>query len=184
MTRHFCNAYALGVAERENLPRYPTWSNCKPILARDFGRLDVGPLRAAVASPRAILRHLTWNLRLLCRSIELMLWGATGAAEGSDYYPVTAGSQTARIATIVLLVGVAAAYLGTPSPLDAATTTRRHWGAVGLGAVLAPSLLVIFGSRERGRRTSRRSASRQCSRPASRSTVSARRRGPAARSSL
>jgi hypothetical protein len=148
-TRHFCNAYALGVAEREHLPRYASWSNCRPILARDFGRTDVGPLRAAVASPRALFRHFTWNLRLLSRSIELMLWGATGAAEGSDYYPVPAGSRAARVATIVLAVAVAAAYRHAPAPLDPEAATRRHWGFAGVGGLLAPSLVVLFASRAR-----------------------------------
>ncbi len=148
-TRHFCNAYALGVAEREGLPRRATWGGCKRILWRDFGRGDVGPLRALTASPRAMLGHFAWNVRLLPATLELQLWGATGAAKGSDYVAVPTGSPAARAASIVLVVLLVAGSLRGRPPIDPCLAARRRWAFVGLGALLVTSFGVLVASRAR-----------------------------------
>ena len=148
-TRHFCNAYALGVAEREGLPRRATWGACRRILQRDFGRADVGPFGALTASPRAMLGHFAWNLRLLPATLELLLWGATGAAQGSDYVLIPKGSLAARAASVVLIALVVAGSIRARPPIDPRLETRRHWGFVGLGALLFTSFVVLVASRAR-----------------------------------
>jgi hypothetical protein len=147
--RHFCNAYALGVAEREGLPPGATWKGCKRILRRDFGRDNSGPLAAFVRSPRALLGHVAWNLRLMPATAELMLWGATGAARGSDYVPVPTGSRAARGASIVLVVLIVAGLARGRPHAGSRLEPRRRWALVGLAALLATSLAVLVASRAR-----------------------------------
>jgi hypothetical protein len=147
--RHFCDAYALGVAEREGLPPRETWQHCGRILARDFGRADVGPLQALAASPQAVFRHFAWNLRLLPATLESMLWGGTGAAQGTDYVPVATGSRAARAASLGLVVLLVVGFLRRSPSTAPRLGAQRRWGLVGLGALLTTSFGVLLFSRAR-----------------------------------
>ena len=96
-----------------------------------------------------MLGHFAWNLRLLPATLELLLWGATGAAEGSDYVPIPTGSLVARGASVVLIALVVAGSIRLRPPIDPRLEARRHWGFIGLGALLATSFVVLVASRAR-----------------------------------
>jgi hypothetical protein len=116
-----CQVYAFNYQQRHPARfRANAFTDCAPLMRREFGRDMPTFLEAAMVNPGAIADFIGWNARLLPSGLQVALFGATSTGDNPDYFAVKTHRSYALV-LLILLLGVIAAGV------FALTRERSFW---------------------------------------------------------
>jgi hypothetical protein len=149
-----CQVYAFNYQQRHpaDFPGNP-FTDCAPLMKRDFGVAMPTFLQATAANPAAIAHFVAWNARLSPSGMQVALFGATSTGDMPGYFPVSTYRSYALVLSL-LIVGIGVAALATMSR-DRRERIRkewlrtRRWAIIVLGAVACSTIVVALTQRPR-----------------------------------
>ncbi|MFL5906009.1 MAG: hypothetical protein ACJ75Z_00240 [Solirubrobacterales bacterium] len=149
-----CQIYTFGYEQRHSDYTGSPWTDCEPLMRRDFGENRPTLTAALLANPGAIAEHFLWNVRLSPYAVQLLLFDRMSgdSSHDPDYVPVRTGSVAGGIGLAVITVFlIGGAFL--------LWRDRRHWweewigdrgwGWLALGALALTALTVMIWQRPR-----------------------------------
>ncbi len=86
-TLNVCQIYAFNRKQQGDSWKGNPWTDCDSIIKRDFGRTEVTFSQAFFLNPRAILRHIWWNIKLIPSGTQLALFNYYAGGPNPDYLP-------------------------------------------------------------------------------------------------
>ena len=86
-TANVCQIYAYNRLQQGDSWQGSPWTECQDIIERDFGRPDVTFFQALYLNPRAILKHIWWNIKLIPSGTQLALFSYYAGGTNPDYMP-------------------------------------------------------------------------------------------------
>jgi hypothetical protein len=153
-TVNLCQIYAFGYEQRHHDYTASPWTDCEPLMQRDFGRSLPTLTEAIEANPGAMMEHFLWNVRLSPYAFQLQLFNRISAdpSHNPDYAPVKTGSVASRIGLVVVALflagGVFLLWRDRRRWWDD-WVRRRAWGWLALGALGASAVVVLVWQRPR-----------------------------------
>jgi hypothetical protein len=150
---NLCQIYAFSYQQR-----HPTrfvgspWTDCAPLMTRDFGRPMPSFRQALAANPAAMGSFVAWNTRLLGSGLQVALFGSTVTGDNPDYFPVKKHRLYSLVLSIIVLAVVLAGLLAVVR--DRSYWRRewfppRAWSLIVLGAVAVTTIVVVLSQRPR-----------------------------------
>jgi len=70
----FCQSYASNRLQQADSWKGNQWTECQVLIERDFGRPDASFSQAFFANPRAMLKHIWWNIKLIPSGTQVALF--------------------------------------------------------------------------------------------------------------
>jgi len=120
-TLNVCQVYAFSYQQRHPQRfRGSPFTDCAPLMKREFGKDMPSLLQATAANPGAIARFVGWNVRLLGSGLQVALFGATATGDNPDY-PPPPRHRNYTIPLSILMVAIVVAGL------VAIRRDRRFW---------------------------------------------------------
>jgi hypothetical protein len=151
-TRNLCQVYAFYYKQRYpgRFPGNP-FSDCLPLMQREFGRPLPSFLQATVANPGAIAALVGWNTRLLVSGVQVSLFDATSTGDNPDFRAVRTHRSYALIlsAIVLALVGAGFGVMKRQFEFWREWLAVRAWALIVLGAVGINAIVVAWAERPR-----------------------------------
>jgi hypothetical protein len=153
-TLNVCQIYAFGYEQRNDDYTASPWTDCEPLMQRDFGERQPSMTAALAANPGAMGEHFLWNARLAPFGLQLMLFDRISAGEdmNPDYAPVKGGSIVALLGLILLValvLGGLALLWRERRRWRRAWIRERAWGWLALGSLGTTAMVVALTQRPR-----------------------------------
>jgi hypothetical protein len=105
-TLTFCQVYAISMKDQgDSWPGNP-YTECQDLVERDFGRSAVTFSQAFFINPRAMLKIIWWNTKLIPSATQLALFNYYGGSTNPDALPARQSSMVWLPFLLVLGLGV------------------------------------------------------------------------------
>ncbi len=149
-----CQIYAFSYQQRHDDFAGSPWTECRPLMKREFGEELPSFTEAVRANPGAMGEHVLWNVRLAPYAVQLLLFDRMSADAGHnpDYDQVTTGSVAARIGLVIVAAFIAAGLILLRRDRRRwwdEWIRERAWGWVALAALGTSAVAVMVWQRPR-----------------------------------
>ena len=150
-TLNMCQVYTFGYKQRHPEWTRDHWTDCSPLMIRDFGNPLPTLGEMIRANPRAVATHFLWNASLTGNGMQVTLFNAMSGHVTPDYGPVKICdcARTASLAALVIVLAGLVVVARNPRRWWSAWIRDRRWGWLAILAMAPVWALVIITQRPR-----------------------------------